>query len=121
MEPFNARQWSGGAQLLAVPKAVGDFVELEVPASDDSPRQLLLYATQAPDYGRLRFSINGQIVPTVFDGYAQKVQPAPALNLGSFTPHDRSFTLRVQVEAANPAATGAKYLFGLDCLVLNKL
>jgi hypothetical protein len=121
MEPFDARRWSGGAQLLAVPKASGDFLEIEIPAPDDVPRQIRLYATQAPDYGRLRFSINGQTVSETFDGWAKEVRPAPVLNLGTFTPLDRAFTLRVEVVGANPAAVGGKYLFGLDCLVLKTL
>ena len=118
MEPFDAQRWSGGAQLLGVPKTIGDFVELKVNASDDSPRQILLYATQAPDYGTLRFSINGQIVSALFDGYATTVCPATVLNLGTFTPRDGGFILRVEIAGNNPAASGAKYLFGLDCLVL---
>jgi hypothetical protein len=118
MEPFGAQRWSGGGQLLVVPKAVGDFVELKVSAPDDQPRQILLYATQAPDYGTLQFSINGQIVPEQFDGYATTVRPATVLNLGTFTPHDGEFVLRVEVIGTNPLTSGAKYLFGLDCLVL---
>lgn len=118
MEPFGGERWSGGAQLLGKPKAVGDFVELQVPAPVTAPRQLLLYVTQAPDYGTLRFSVNGQVVPATFDGYANQVRPASVVNLGKFTPRDGSYDLRVEVVGANPAATGQKYLFGLDCLLL---
>lgn len=121
MDPFDAKRWSGGAQLLVVPKAVGDYVELQVPAPDDAPRQILLYATRAPDYGQLRFSINGQAVPGIFDGYAKEVRPAAVVNLGTFTPHDGAFILRAEVAGANSAAINGKYLFGLDCLLLKKL
>ena len=121
MEPFGGERWSGGAQLLGKPEAVGNFVELQVPAPDNSPRQLVLYLTQAPDYGTLRFSVNGQVVPAAFDGYANQVQPASVVNLGKFTPRDGNYVLRVEVVGANPAAIGKKYLFGLDCLVLLNL
>ncbi len=118
MEPFEAQRWSGGAQLLAVPQAVGDFIELKIPATNTAPQQILLYATQAPDYGQLRFLINGQVVPATFDGYATDVHPAKVVNLGTFSPRDGAFGLRVEVVGANSAASGAKYLFGLDCLIL---
>jgi hypothetical protein len=35
-------------------------------------------------------------------------------------PRAGTFTLRVEVAGANPAATGMKYLCGLDCIVLEK-
>jgi len=121
MEPFGGERWSGGAQLLGKPEAVGNFVELQVPAPDNAPRQLLLYLTQAPDYATLRFSVNGQVVPAAFDGYANKVQPASVVSLGKFTPRDGNYVIRVEVVGANSAAIGNKYLFGLDCLVLLNL
>jgi hypothetical protein len=121
MEPFGAERWSGGSQLLGKPKAIGDFVELEVPAPDAAPRELLLYATQARDYATLSFSVNGATVPAVFDGYSPEVRPAAVIHLGTFVPRGKTFILRAQVKGSNPSAVGEKYLFGLDCLVLKKL
>ncbi len=121
MDPFGAKRWSGGAQRLVVPKAVGDYVELRVPVPDDVPREILLYATRAPDYGRLQFSVNGQTAPGIFDGYAKDVRPAAPVNLGTFAPHSGAFILRAEVAGANSASINGKYLFGLDCLVLKKL
>jgi hypothetical protein len=118
MEPFGGERWSGGAQLLIAPKVVGDFVEIQIPAPDTVPRRLVLYPTQGPDYGAVRFSVNGQRVASEFDGYAKTVQPAPAVDLGIFSPQNGTFTIRLEVIGANPSATGAKYLCGLDCIVL---
>ncbi|MCX6929108.1 MAG: DUF2961 domain-containing protein [Verrucomicrobia bacterium] len=118
MEPFGAERWSNGRHLLGKTTAVGDAVEIEWPASDPAPRKLLLYATQAPDYATLRFQVNGQPVTAVFDGYADAVQPAPAFVLGVFKPMAGKFTLRAEVAGANPAAKGARYFFGLDCVVV---
>jgi hypothetical protein len=118
MEAFGAERWSGGAQLLVVPKAVGDWVEIQAPAPDPSPRRLVLFATQARDYGQLRFWVNDEPVRATLDGYAPEVQPAAPLVLGVFQPREGGFKLRVEVTGANPAATGAKWMFGLDCLVL---
>jgi len=118
MEPFGAARWSGGRQLLGQATAVGDAVELEFRAPDAAPRKLVLFATRAPDYGILQLAVNGQAVPARFDGYAAGVQPAPPVALGVFTPREGVFRLRVEVAGANPAASGARHYFGLDCIVM---
>lgn len=120
MEPFGAGQWSGGAQLLVVPQKIGHFVDVYVPAPDDRPRKLMLYATRAPDYGILRFYVNGKPVLTPFDGYFKTVQPSPPLALGVFSPRNHQYQIRIEVIGSNAAAIGAKLLFGLDCIVLEK-
>ena len=120
MDPFGGERWSNGRHLLGKATAIGNCVEIEWPAPDAAPRKLVLYATQAPDYATLRFRVNGQAVPASFDGYADSVRPAPPFPLGEFMPRDGKFTLRAEVAGANPAAKGAKYFFGLDCVILEK-
>jgi hypothetical protein len=118
MDPFGGERWSNGRHLLGKATAVRDFVEIEWPAPNAVPRLLVLYATQASDYATLRFRVHGQEVAATFDGYAAAVQPAPAFPLGLFTPRAGKFTLYVEVAGANPAAKGAKYFFGLDCVTV---
>ena len=120
MEPFDAERWSNGRHLLGATTAVDQTVDLEWTASEAGPRNLVLFATQAPDYGRLRFHVNGQPVKKEFDGYAEGVQPAPRFLLGTFAPRDGKFHLRVEVVGANPESKGLKFLFGLDCIVVEK-
>jgi hypothetical protein len=120
MEPFGGERWSGGRHLLGKTAAVGDAVEIEWPAPDAAPRKLVLLATQAPDYATLRFRVNGREVPAPFDGYAPDVRPAPPVALGTFEPRDGTFTLRLEVAGANPAAKGAKSFWGLDCVIAEK-
>lgn len=119
MTPFG-EQWSNGHQLLGKAAAVGDSTEIEFAAPDSAPHKLILYATQAPDYGRLRFQVNGQDAVKAFDGYAPGVCAAPALVLGTFEPRNGKYRLHIKVDGANPAAKGAKYFWGLDCVVLEK-
>jgi len=118
MDDFEGGRWSGGRQLLGQTRAVGDWAEIEWPALDAAPRKLVLYATQAPDYATLRFRVNGHAVEASLDGYGESVRPAAPFSLGAFPPRDGKFTLRVEVAGANPAAKGAKYFFGLDCVIL---
>ena len=121
MENFGSRIWSSGAQLLAKGTRVGDFIELEIPASDTNPKQISLYVTQAVDFGILTFSVNGQSCPTPFDCYAPKVMLSEPVMLGVFSPKAGKFVLRAEVTGTNPAAKGARYFFGLDCVILNAM
>ena len=54
----------------------------------------------------------------VMDCHAGSVQPAPAFVLGAFEPSDGRFTLRSEVSGTNPASVGAKFYWGLDCVIL---
>jgi len=118
MSPWDNARWSKGHQLVMKPKQTGSFVELEVPASDAQPRQIILYATQAPDFGILKITVNGQPSAATPDLWAEHVQPAEPVKLGVFTPRDGRFFLRAEVTGANPKSKGARIFYGLDCLVL---
>lgn len=56
----------------------------------------------------------------ILDGYADSVQSAPAFVLGVFALRDGKFTMRAEVTGTHPASTGAKYFFGLDCVILDQ-
>jgi hypothetical protein len=111
--------WSGDAHLFVRAQKVGDFVEFIIPTPEPAAKRLVLHATRANDYGRLRFSVNGKPVEPIFDGYAEQPTPTGPINLGIHEPKDGKFILRAEVVGANPAATGAKCYFGLDAAVLN--
>jgi hypothetical protein len=110
--------WSGGSHLLAKGSGAGQFIEVAVPATDDAPRKVTLFATKAADYGMLRFTVNGKASTATFDGYATRVEPSGPIELGTFAPVDRQFVLRAEITGTNAASVGAKFLVGLDCVVL---
>lgn len=119
MDEWGREKWSGGRQFLGKATKAGDAVVLEIPAPDAVPRQMTLYATQAPDYGILSFEVNGKPSAAVFDGYAPAVRLGEPVSLGLFAPEQGAFRLRVKVSGSNPQSRGAKYYFGLDCLTLS--
>jgi hypothetical protein len=117
--PFAQGQWSGLAQLFVQANKPGDFVELLVADNVTSKKKVILHATKAPDYGTLRFTINGKAAGS-FDGYAETAQLGGPIDLGVFEPKEGRLVLRAQVTGANPAAKGTRYFFGLDCVVLHE-
>lgn len=112
--------WSGSAQLFVRPKMIGDFVAIVIPAAEPGAKKVVLPATRAKDYGKLRFTVNGKAVEAIFDGYAEQPTPTGPINLGIHEPKDGKFILRAEVVGTNPASTGSKYYFGLDAVVLEK-
>jgi len=112
--------WNSGAHLWVQAKNTGDFVEVEFPALGPGKRRLALFATRAPDYGTLSFSVNGESAGAGFDGYAAQPAPAGPIDLGVHEPRDGKFILRVEVSGANPASNGARYYFGLDAVLLKE-
>lgn len=113
-------QWSGGEQLFVRAEKVGDYVELPIPVADNRPRKVTLYGTKAADYGILRFSINGQPAGPDYDAYNPDPIASGPIELGTFTPKDGVLILRVEIVGTNPASTGARYYFGLDCVTLGE-
>ena len=118
MSPWDATRWSGGEHLTVMARQEGDFVELAVPADDDKPRRLLLDLTKAPDFGTLAFAVNGVASAATFDAWAVEVEPGGTIELGTFSPRDGRFLVRAEVTGANPRSAGARFFFGLDCLVI---
>lgn len=112
--------WSGNAHLWVQAKQAGDFVELAIPALDQDARRITLHATKAPDYGIVRFTVNGTRAGADFDGHAGTPVPSGAVDLGVHQPRDGKFILRAEVLGANPAATGDRFYLGLDAVVLDK-
>ena len=120
MDPFDGGLWSGGAQFLMKAEKPGDRVELRWKAADASPRKLKLIATHAPDFGTLEVSVNGSPAVSA-DCYGPSVSPSDPIDLGTVKPVDGWFVLSVKVTGANPAARGARYFFGLDCILSEPL
>jgi hypothetical protein len=112
--------WSAATHLFVRAQKAGDFVELVIPAKEAGAKKIVLHATRAPDYGTLRFSVNGKAITPIFDGYAPKPAPTGPINLGVHEPTDGQFILRAEVAGTNPASTGPRYYFGLDAVVLDK-
>ena len=75
-----------------------------------------LLATAAPDYGRIRATLNGTAVEHEFDLYSGRVCPAGSLEMGR---HDLAAgSPRLHVEVVGKAAASAGHSFGLDALDL---
>lgn len=124
MGGFARDKWSGNAHLWAQGRRPGDFVELRIPAPDDGPYGITVYATRSWDYGTLKFSVNGQPAGEEMDTFSGRqglVEPTGPIELGVFEPRDGSFVLRAEVVGGNFAALGTRSFFGIDAVVVEEV
>jgi hypothetical protein len=96
----------------------GDRMTVTFSAPEEGRYLIELNLAMSPDYGRYRFSVNGETVPGVIDGYS------PTLfwlhpTLGVFRLKKGENALTIESIAASPAAQPGN-LFGLDYVFLIK-
>jgi hypothetical protein len=115
MDGFFKDHWSGKRQLFGRGD-MGGQVTLALPVPRSGRQQLVVALTHAPDYGRLRFWLDGHPLPTAFDGYAPSVIPSGPIRLGIFDLGAGLHRFTVKIVGKDPQASG--FAFGLDCLQL---
>jgi hypothetical protein len=119
---FTEGKWSGAAHLWGRPTKVGEWADLAVPVPADGKYEVFAYLTKAHDYGVIQFSLAGKSLGKPIDGFeADKVVSTGPINLGAVELKKGNAVLRVEVVRANEKAIGAKYMWGLDCVVLKPI
>lgn len=103
--------WHGGMK-------VGDELVLGFDAPKAGKYKVSGRFLRAVDYGIHQLSINGQEAGKPIDFFNQGVVPTNEIDLGTFDLKQGENTLTVKVIGANPKATGVRYMFGLDYLLL---
>lgn len=120
MEGFARNTWSNDAHLWCKGSAVGDYVELAIPASKRS--RITLHATRSWDYATVTFSAWGRNLGTPIDlasGTQGKVIASGPIDLGLVSPVDGVIRLRATLTGKGPTALPPGTYFGLDAAVLS--
>ncbi len=117
MDRFGA-QWSGNKQLFWSGGQVGAALDLTVDVPQAGPYAVLLRLTRAPDYGDLKFEVDGRKSFINFAGYAPQVSLADA-PIGTFqlAPGPRKISIMItgrQAQATN-------FFVGIDRVTLTML
>ncbi|NLE39888.1 MAG: DUF2961 domain-containing protein, partial [Pirellulaceae bacterium] len=94
----------------------GDRLTLHVPVPTAGSYTVELNLCMAADYGRYKFSVNGQELPQVVDGYSPKLYWRQ-VKLGPFNLRKGDNTLEVEMLEPNPNAKPGNW-FGLDYVFL---
>jgi serine/threonine protein kinase len=119
MAVFKDGKWSGDAQLWASPPKAGEWCDLILPVAAKGRYRVTVTMTKAADYGTVQFWLDDKPVGQPFDGYiADKVVNAAPIDLGVVEVRKNYLTLRIDTVGTNPKSIGARYMWGLDCVVL---
>lgn len=105
--------WSGGVQLFWRDAAKDYRMCLPIVVGESGVYDITLGMTKAPNYGILRFYINGNVCGADFDGYDEKVVLA-AFSLGRHSLRAGVNELLLTVTDKNEAS--ANYFAGIDCI-----
>ena len=108
--------WSGDQQLFWSEGAPGAILDLVVQVPAASKYAVEIYMTRAPDYGKLRFEIDGKASDLTFDGMAPQVMPSGPTQLGTFAL--QAGTRRVSLMITGKYAQSGGYYVGIDKLRL---
>jgi hypothetical protein len=111
---YDATHWSNGRQLFC-PAQKGGYVDLEVELEEPGDYLLDIYITKAPDYGKLRVSLDNQELDKTFDAFDKVVVRPEKVNFGKVSLSKGTHTLRFQAFDKNPQSSN--YYMGVDCLV----
>jgi hypothetical protein len=108
-------RWSGGKQLFCNAQPNGT-IEFSIPAGAAGKDGLYLYATTAPDFGRIQTLVDGKPFGEPIDLYAPIILPTGKLSIGSIDLPTGAHTLGWRVVGKNAASTG--YSLGLNAFTL---
>ncbi|MBQ9468854.1 MAG: DUF2961 domain-containing protein, partial [Clostridia bacterium] len=117
MDYFEKENWSGYKQLFIKGLGIGQYAEYTLPAISDGRYMILASFTTAPDYGKLRVSVNGTELGEEIDCYTASVLVEYLTEIGEATlTAGNSNTIRFTVTGKN--ASSGDYYIGLDFLLL---
>jgi hypothetical protein len=111
--------WSGNAQLLWVDGTVGAVLDLIVDVAVAGRYSVALYPTKAPDYGNLKFEVDGRPSSFSLTGFQPKVMLPGSYPVGTFVLAPGPRRVRLIITGRSPKSTG--YLVGIDRIVLTRI
>lgn len=108
--------WSGHEQLFWSGGAPGSVLELAFDLPADGRYSVEMNLTRAPDYGLLRFELDGEPGGEGFDGFDPGVVTSGPVALGTFTLSVGTHRVRVTIAGKSRQSSG--YFAGIDSLRL---
>jgi hypothetical protein len=118
MDLWGPERFSAGEQLFWAPDPNTGNITFKFGIATPGSFKLSLYATQAPDFGRVSVSIDGIPLPSVVDGYAPMVVPSGKIVLATPLLAPGTHEIRFDVAGKNPLSTGNK--FGFDAFEIEE-
>jgi hypothetical protein len=113
------KQWSDGEQAFYRDTNLGNSVSFLLPVNKRGTYKLIVYFTQAPDYGIMQASLDRDTIGQPFDGYNKMVIPSEPVTYGPIELLAGNHELKFEIIGKNHASTN--YFAGFDGFVLEKV
>lgn len=110
-------RWSGGKQLFCSAQ-LNSTIEFSISAGTAGKYGLYLYATTAPDFGKIQTLVDGNPLGAPIDLYAPIVLPSGRISIGTIDLSVGTHNLGFRVVGKNVASS--QYSFGLDAFTLTQ-
>ncbi len=110
-------RWSGGKQVFSTAQP-NSTIGFSISVGTAGEYRLNLYATTAPDFGKIQTLIDGNPLGAPIDLYAPIVLPSGRISIGTIDLSTGTHTLGLRVVGKNAASSG--YSFGLNAFTLTR-
>ena len=107
--------WSGGRQLACNLGKAGT-ITLALRVKRDGRFFMNLYATQAPNYGKIQVFLDGKRLGPPYDAFGYYTLPSGRIPVGELKLTKGEHRLRFDAVGKNEASGG--FSFGVDCVEL---
>jgi hypothetical protein len=111
--------WSGNAQLLWAGSTVGGVLDLIVDIAVADRYAVALYPTMAPDYGDLKFEVDGRASAFSITGFRPKVTQPGRCSVGTFYMSAGSHRVSLMISGRSTKSMG--YLVGIDRIEMTRI
>jgi Papain family cysteine protease len=115
MHQFGAGLWSEGKQLFLNAES-GAEASFEFAVKERGKYDVDLDLTLGPDFGRLRVTLDGNLINHDLDGFCGRVEPSGPLTLGTFDLKSSVHVLKISVVGKDENSKG--FNFGIDAIEL---
>jgi hypothetical protein len=115
MAGFGFGWWSGDAQVWADGRTGGSLV-LKFEVKETGPKDVNVYMTFAPEYGKVDISVDGKRVGQTFDGFAPLVVASGPVSLGRLNLSQGAHKIEFKIVGKNEESKGTG--LGVDCVSL---
>ena len=115
----DSTQWSGNEQAFYHSTTTGNSVSFTLPVKSKGKYNLIVYYTQAPDYGVVQPTLDEDTIGQPFDAYNTKVVPSSPVSYGPIELKSGPHELKFEITGKNSLSKG--YLAGWDGFLLQKV
>ncbi len=118
----DSTRWSGDQQLWWAEGRPGARLTLRIRPPAAGTYELIGHFTRGPEFGNVRVSVNGRLLPTTVQGYNSTVLPTEPIALGRVPMRAGANEVVVEIVGKDPRSQGYSdgYLVGVDGFVLRR-